>query len=96
MINNLAMKFNPRDAMIDSDVDSDAGSTNRFHLQLQGMYGGPASDSETDDFYQAAKKQAFGAKQGYTNDLDDFDDISEHSSDDRDSDSDGQSSPIQK
>lgn len=61
------------------------------------MYGGPASDSETDDFYQVAKKQAFGAKQGYTNnDLDDFDDISEHSSDDKDSDSDGQSSPIQK
>lgn len=30
MINNLAsMKFNPN-AIIDSDVDSDAGSTNRF------------------------------------------------------------------
>lgn len=64
---------------MDSDVDSDAGQ--KFHTLLQYQ----TSDSETDDF---KLKQLPGQQD------DNFDDISEHSSDDVDSDLDA--SPLFK
>lgn len=90
MINNL-QSFKYRDITVvnDSDVDSDAGSTShRFGItpvQTTSNHLQNNSDSETEDNYQYRKKIKL-------EDLDDIgiDDISEHSSDDIDSDSDGE------
>lgn len=67
---------------MDSDVDSDAGSTSHRFSLGQNMHPRDNSDSETDG-------ELFQRKKGKEDDDIGIDDISEHSSDEIDSDSDG-------
>jgi hypothetical protein len=80
---------------LDSDADSDAGSTSyRFSLGIQQVpnnYGNSDSENEGDTFFN--KKVGRGKDE-----VDDIgiNDISEHSSDEIDSDSDEVTSPLMK
>lgn len=96
LMNNL-QSFKYKESNInalDSDAESDAGSTSyRFSLglqQVQNIYGNSDSENESDTF--------FNKKVGRKDEIDDIgiNDISEHSSDEIDSDSDEVTSPLMK
>jgi hypothetical protein len=98
VINNLqSFKYRDTAQVNDSDVDSDAGSTShRFGLtpMLQSNYQqNNNSDSENEETYQYRKKN----KPEDIDDMGMIDDISEHSSDDIDSESGDEAvTPLQK
>lgn len=78
---NQLQSFKYREPQIDSDVDSDAGSTSHRFSLGQTMHPRDNSDSETES-------DVFQRKRGKEEDDIGIDDISEHSSDEIDSDSD--------